>query len=729
MLAWSAGVGFATVALPNQPGVAALALAGAGVAALGALLARPAVVGLALAVCLLGIARVEIPAGDPSAAQRAPALAGSQAVVDGVVTDDPRQLASGVELLVAPDRVATAAGTQRPAGNVIAFVRGAPSAALGDRVELTGRLDLPRDQPGFDRRAYVAQRGVFLEMRGAQASVLAHAGGPRALPGWLRDRYREAIERLLPAPHAQMLVGVVLGIRTGIPARLQQDLISTGLVHLLVLSGLKVAVFARLVQGLLSPLLGRAAALPAIAMIALYALAGGATPAAIRAAAMGGLALLAARLGRPTHVWTSLGATAAAMLAWRPELAWDVGFQLSFAGTAAIVLLTPGIDAALERVRWLGWMPAWLREPFAVTCAAQVGTVPLMANDFHLLSPVAPIANAAVLPLLPVMVAAGLLLAPLAAIPDPGRLVGLPLTGLLIYLEQVATLLARLPAAAIPVRSFPAWSGAAYYAAVTGGLAALHTRGRSRRLALAAGILVPLAIGGAELVAWARPSPAVAVLGVGPGQAVLVTGTHGAVLIDGGASPARLADELGARLPPWTRSLTALVITGPGIGHVGGLAGLSYTAGAVIVPDSNPPGSAWRSVALAEEARGAHLWPVHAGQRVAVAGLTFDVLSPEPRAPQPEQLGLRISRPGGGSFCDLADLDPDAQAAAAAWLTGPCDILLLPSGGRSVPAPDLLRAARPGRLVASDAGGNLPRGLPRGELSRTSQEGTVVMPL
>src|ERR1700736_2009055 len=99
---------------------------------------------------------------------------------------------------------------------------------------------------------------------------------------------------------------------------------------------------------------------------------------------MGGLAIAASRLGRPTHVWTSLSLTAAAMLGWHPELAWDVGFQLSFAGTAALILLTPTIEHRLT------FMPAILREPFAVTCAAQVGTVPMMATDFHLLLPIAP---------------------------------------------------------------------------------------------------------------------------------------------------------------------------------------------------------------------------------------------------------------------------------------------------------------------------------------------------
>src|SRR5258708_23419354 len=101
-------------------------------------------------------------------------------------------------------------------------------------------------------------------------------------------------------------MGVVLGIRQGIPPALQNALIATGLVHLLVLSSLKVAVFARIVQGTLQPILGAYATSSALALIALSAIVGGATPAAVRAAAIGGLLSSASHLPPPNHVWTAI---------------------------------------------------------------------------------------------------------------------------------------------------------------------------------------------------------------------------------------------------------------------------------------------------------------------------------------------------------------------------------------------------------------------------------------
>jgi competence protein ComEC len=441
---------------------------------------------------------------------------------------------------------------------------------------------------------------------------------------------------------------------------------------------------------------------------------------------MGGVAIAAASLGRPSHVWTSLATTAAAMLAWRPELAWDVGFQLSFAGTTAIILLTPAIE------RRLGWLPYVLREPFAVTCAAQVGTLPMMATDFHVLSPVAPIANALVLPILPAIVAAGLALGPLSLLPEIARLAAIPIAGVLAYLEQVAYLLARLPAAAVPVIRFPPWAGVAYYASVGAVMMGAHSNHRRRASALGVAILAPVLIAGVALGAWANAPSQASVLAVGNGQAVLFRSAHGGFLVDGGPSPTKLKDELGQILPPWQSTLDLLAITAPGLGHIGGFTGLDRTAGTVLIPDAQLTGSAWRTAAFEAVARGARLVRLHAGQMLEVAGFRLEVVAPEPTAPGDQvgaaYLGMRVVAPSGRSFCDLSDLDIDAQTVAASRLSGPCTYLLLPGGGHSLPSPSLAPAMAGAQLIASLAAGRLPRTLPQTVL-RTDQEGTITMPM
>jgi competence protein ComEC len=416
------------------------------------------------------------------------------------------------------------------------------------------------------------------------------------------------------------------------------------------------------------------------------------------------------------------------MTAWHPELAWDIGFQLSFLGTAAIILLTPPIERRLRR------FPAAFREPLAVTCAAQVGTAPLMALDFHVISPVAPVANALVLPLLPALIGAGLLLAPTALLPPVGALFAVPVVAVLVYLEQVAGLLARLPGAAFAIGGLPPGGGIAYYLALGGAvLAAGGTAlGRHRRAGLAIGIVGPLLVTGGELVGWAWPRSEAVVMNVGDGSALLLRGPGGLVLVDGGPSPSRLEDGLGARLAPWQRDLAGLVITADSIGRVGGLPGLDRRAAAVMVPASGLPGTAWRKAALAAITGGAELLPVRAGAVEELAGLTFQVLSPEAGEPGDEQgwgdLALRISSPSGRALCDFSDLVADAQRLAAQHLTRGCDYLVF--GSRAAPDPDLVSSLDPSQLVLSAAAGTrAPPGLPPGLLRRTDQEGDIMLSL
>jgi competence protein ComEC len=726
---WCVALSATVVLAPSQPTLGVLAIAVALPCLALALVLRPAVLAVALACALVAVARAELPFSDSQAPSRAAGLAGRMATITGRVADDSRPSAGGGEVLVEPDRIVIGTAQVSGVGNLMIRWRGPTVPGFGDQVQAIGKLTLPRDLPTFDRRAYLAQRHVYIEVQTTSFDVISSGSGPAGFPAWLRSHYSSALNGALPPPHAAVLLGIVLGIRQGIPPGLQNALIATGLVHLLVLSGLKVAVFARIVQASLQPLLGQLATWPALALIAVYAMVGGATPAAVRAAGMGGLAIAASRLGRPTHVWTSLAVTAAAMLGWHPELAWDVGFQLSFAGTAAIILLTPGIE------RHLPFIPKVLREPFAVTCAAQVGTLPMMATDFHVLSPVAPVANALVIPILPVLVSAGLGLGVLALVPELARFIAIPITGLLAYLEQVAYIFARVPAAAIPIPRFPTWAGVAYYSALGPGIAAGQLSGRRRTLAAATAIIAPTLIATAALGMWAYAPPQAIVMAIGDGQAVLVRGPHGAILIDAGPSPARLKDELGAQLPPWQTTLDALAITAPTLGHVGGFAGFDRPGREVLIPDAQLTGSAWRTAALEATARGASIVRLTAGSTMTIAGFDLQVLAPEPGAPGDQvgaaYLAMRIVAPDGRSFCDLSDLDLDAQTVAATRLRGPCTYLLLPSGGRSQVSPDLARAAltATSQLIASRAtAGRLANGFPPNVL-RTDQEGTVTLPM
>jgi competence protein ComEC len=168
---------------------------------------------------------------------------------------------------------------------------------------------------------------------------------------------------------------------------------------------------------------------------------------------MAGAALLAATGARRTDPLPMLALSAALMLGLAPNLVEDPGFQLSFLGTAGILLLASPIAARLPG-------PRLLVEPFAVTVAAQLATLPVMAGTFGVVAVVGPIANALVLPLLPVMIVAGGCGAILSAIHPAIGWLPLQLAGLgTSVVTAVARLVTAVPGAAIQVGSWPAsWS-------------------------------------------------------------------------------------------------------------------------------------------------------------------------------------------------------------------------------------------------------------------------------
>jgi competence protein ComEC len=271
----------------------------------------------------------------------------------------------------------------------------------------------------------------------------------------VQGRLTAAVDAELPEPAAALLLGIAFGIHQPLSADVRAPLQNAGLIHIVVVSGLKVV----LIIGLLSALgrvlewSRRRTLLVAVPVVAAYVLVSGAGPAAIRSALMAGAAMFAATGGRRTDPVPMLALVAALMLAVSPALVEDPGFQLSFLGTAGILVLAAPIASRLPG-------PRLFAEPFALTVAAQIATIPIMAGTFGVIALGGPIANALVLPLLPLMIVAGGFGAALSAV-HPG-LGWIPLQFASLGTSAattVASFVSAIPGAAIQIGTWPvAWS-------------------------------------------------------------------------------------------------------------------------------------------------------------------------------------------------------------------------------------------------------------------------------
>jgi len=259
----------------------------------------------------------------------------------------------------------------------------------------------------------------------------------------------------------------------------------------------------------------------------------------------------------------------------------------------------------------------------------------------------------------------------------------------------------------------------------------------SSRAALALALCVALLIGGA--IAFALPQPAVRVraLDIGQGDAFLIECPGGIVLIDGGPDPARLLQELGAALPPWSRRIDVVALTHAHVDHGAGLLALfdRYEIGLAVEPsgiNDVPLTTLWHDAA--DRARVPHR-ALDAGMRVRIGDAELRALSPveDPKVDVPS-LVLRFER-GGFSMLFMGDATEQAQADLLLTPNAlPSHVYVPPHHGAATPlGKPLLDAVRPDAAVLS-VGANNRYGHPTpetlsalGDLPtyRTDRDGTV----
>ena len=304
----------------------------------------------------------------------------------------------------------------------------------------------------------------------------------------IRDRFAAASRDVLPADQAAILPALVLGDTSGVSVATAADFRMGGLTHLMAVSGANVTIICAAVL-VSAHLIGPR---PAVALAAM-ALAGFVvvvqpSPSVLRAAVMAAIGLMAVLSGRRRQAVPVLAATVLALMLVAPQLSVEVGFALSVAAIAALVVIAPGWSARLVAQGW----PKPLADLLCVAITAQLATAPLIAaisGTFSLVSVLANLLAAVVIP--PITVLGTAAAALVCLWPQVSGLL-IRFTGPeLWWLHNVAHGAGRVPGAAVGVPS--GWAGLVAVGAA--GLSAV-LMWRWRWFRLSAGVL---ALG---LTAW-----------------------------------------------------------------------------------------------------------------------------------------------------------------------------------------------------------------------------------
>jgi len=462
------------------------------------------------------------------------------------------------------------------------------------RFQVTLRRPWGLANPGsFNMQGWFAVTGIHAvgTVRGDGQPLAAVDHSFRQIHHQLRQRISAAIGEAGLSPQADaVLRALSVADKSGLDYHLWRLFQQYGLNHLLVISGLHVAMVAglallagRVLHGALSRLFGRAVRWPLPELLAMlsalaYAAMAGFSVATVRALTMLGCFLFASMLGRSTGGFNNLLLAACLLLLSNPLVVVGSGFWLSFGAVAGLLWM------ACWQVHGSA-MRLWIK-PHLFMAALMV---PLGGLWFGGSSWVSAPANALMVPLV------GFLVVPLT-------LLGALLSFIDVELARGCWQLAALPldslyqpamAVADQHRLFLPFSPgvpALVLAAVAACLLLVPLAGRYRWCLLI--LLLPLFLGRSP----SEGRPRLEVLDVGQGTAVVFTAMGRTLLYDTGGGEPGGPNMANSVIIPWLRasavtSLQTLVVSHDDRDHSAGAADIlrALPVGQVLVGESPLP--------------------------------------------------------------------------------------------------------------------------------------------
>ena len=220
----------------------------------------------------------------------------------------------------------------------------------------------------------------------------------------LRESIAASIRSGLPEPQASLLLGIILGIKSGFPPDFYEALRVTGTLHVVVVSGFNISVITNTLAKALIFISLRVRIFVTLAFLTAFVLLVGATPPVVRAALMGSIALIGTVFGRQNDALRALLITVIVMLILQPSWAGELSFQLSFLATLGLILAFPLLDRLVPG-------RGFLRSDFLTTISAQILVWPLLAYYFGTVSVLSLLVNALILWTIPIITYIGLVTA------------------------------------------------------------------------------------------------------------------------------------------------------------------------------------------------------------------------------------------------------------------------------------------------------------------------------
>ena len=339
---------------------------------------------------------------------------GQTVVVEGVVNGDPENDESGTKLKLVSLKFGEN-GEYATSGSIFISARYLREVGREDVVVVKGKLS-----EGFGTYAGYMYKPTIVAIKKPE---------PGSLVLKFRNWFAERIKSLISEPQVNLGLSYLLGMKSGLPDDLSENLRIVGLVHIVVASGAHLSILVEIARKLFGRISRFAGLLFSMLFILLFMAMVGWTPSILRAGIMAMLTLITWYVGREIAPWRMILMVAALTLMMSPNFIINLGWLLSFASFAGIMMVGPGLIKFLFGEK----KPGFIAETIITTLSATVMTLPVTLYYYGTVSLISVVANLLILPTLPYAMGLVFLTGVLAGFPGVEMMVAFVATKLLDF--------------------------------------------------------------------------------------------------------------------------------------------------------------------------------------------------------------------------------------------------------------------------------------------------------
>ena len=272
--------------------------------------------------------------------------------------------------------------------------------------------------------------GVFLILCRAANEPPTKKSGVEDNPVTLaRDWFADRIDVLIPEKENKLGKSYLLGMKSDLPEDFTEYLRVVGLTHIVVASGAHLSILVEIARKIFGKLSRFAGLFFSLLFILFFMAMVGWTPSIMRAGIMAILTLITWYVGRKMAPLRMIVTVMSLTLLVKPSFLINIGWLLSFASYAGIMLLGP----ELNRFFYGEKKPGFIGSTVLTTVAATLMTLPVTLYFFGAVSLISVIANLLILPTLSFAMGLTFLAGVVVGIPGVEMVVGFVATKLLDF--------------------------------------------------------------------------------------------------------------------------------------------------------------------------------------------------------------------------------------------------------------------------------------------------------